>query len=597
MVKWAPLYTKMDFISDLIAGVTLGLTIVPQSIAYASLARLPAEIGLYSACTGGFLYVLFGTIRQVSIGPTSLMSLLTLQYIGNVPPEYMLHYLCLLTFLCGVVELLMGFLRLGFLTEIISTPVTSGFTSASSIIIIVSQIRHILGISYKSKNTKDDIYHLFEHFHEFRYGDTILGIFCIIILLSLRQFKNISCKNKTLKKLCWFISISRNAAVVCSSCFVAYYIESSGLKIPFKLTPNVTAGIPSPKLPSFGIYEGNKTISFFEMTEQLGSGFIIIPIVAVLINVSIAKAFATDGITDATQEMLTLSFCNIFASCFNSMPICGAFTRSAVSNASGVRTPFSNFYSALITILALTFLTPWFRYIPKATLAAVLIAAVLVLIDFEIVTVLWKFCRRDLIIVILTLILCLYFGIEIGLLIGVLCNLFHLLYLWARPKINCEKRKNEYGEYLVITPDLGLFFLGTDYLYMFLAKTARDNDKNLPVSVNCCYFKGMDYTAIKSLSMISRDFESRNQQLIFFNVCDFIIKLYKNSGCTNIQFCAIHENVNEYLFNKEINFTRSVTVPIIDTELQEIKYEVKNNEIEDKPLLNENEKNERLLKE
>ncbi|KAK7601807.1 hypothetical protein V9T40_009248 [Parthenolecanium corni] len=556
--------------SDLIAGLTLGLTIVPQSIAYASLARLPSENGLYSAFTGGFLYMLFGTIPQVSIGPTSLMSLLTLQYIGSLPDENKIQYLCLLTFLCGVVELLMGLLHLGFLTEIISTPVISGFTSASAVIIIESQIRHILGITIHSHGITDGVIELFNRIDHIKLGDTLLGVICIALLLTLRQLKNISCGKKVLKQFGWFISVSRNAIIVLLCCLTAYYYDKSGSTVPFKLTANVISGIPAPKFPTFHIDEGNTTQTSFETIKKLGNGFITIPIVAVLINVSIAKAFATAGTIDATQEMLTLSLCNMFASCFSAMPICGAFTRSAVSNASGVKTPFSNFYSALITIFALTFLTPWFRYIPKATLAAVLIAAVIFLIDVQILKPLWKSCRRDFFILVATFFLCLYFGVEIGLLIGAAGNLIYLLYLWARPRITREKCKNEYGEYLVITPDIGLFYLGTDYLYTYLAKIARQNRTKLPIAVNCCYFKSMDYTAIKGLSMISQDYKNDNQHLVFYNVCDFILNVYKNSDCKNIQFCGVNENLNEYLFSTEIDFRRSVTIPIMDTELQEL---------------------------
>ncbi|XP_065219774.1 sodium-independent sulfate anion transporter-like isoform X2 [Planococcus citri] len=504
------------------------------------------------------------------------MSLLTLQFISNVPQEFLLQYLCLLTFLCGCVELLMGLLRLGFLVEVISTPVISGFTSASAVIIIISQIKHILGISFKSDSIKDEIVKLFQNCHKLKYADTALGVSCIVFLLVLRKFKDISFGNKATKKSFWFISVGRNAIIVVLCCLLSFSIESYGVKVPFKLTSDVEPGLPKFEPPPFGMVQGNSTVTFIEMVQHLRYGFAVIPIIAVLINVSIAKSFATGGTIDATQEMLTLSLCNILASFFHAMPICGAFTRSAVSNTSGVRTPFSNFYSALITIFALTFLTPSFRFIPKTTLAAVLIAAVIFLVDTQIITPLWKCCKRDLVILVSTFLICLYYGVEIGLLIGVLANLIHLIYLWARPTITSDKCKNEYGEYLVVTPDLGLFYPGVDNLYQFLVKTASRNRQKLPVAVNCCYFKGVDYTAIRGLSMIADDFVARNQKLVFYNVREDFQRAYKHSGYNNLTLCSVGENLHEYLFNEVMDFRRSITYPVIDTELQNIKLPANN---------------------
>lgn len=551
ILNWLPNYTRMDAASDFIAGITLGLTIVPQSIAYAGLAGLTPEIGLNSAFAGGFLYVLFGTIKQVSIGPTSLMSLLTMEYTKNFPPEYIHHYVFLLTFMCGCVELIMGIFRLGFLVDVISAPVISGFTSASALIIIVSQIKEILGIKLRTESFADNIVQLAQTCHKTQWTDAVLGISCIVILLLLRKLKDLPVSEKSvLKQILWFISIGRNAIVVLISCILTYAFELTTDKAPFYTTKTVQPGLPNIQPPSFGMQQGNVTVSLTEMVHQLRSGIFVIPIVAVLINVSIAKAFATTGKLDATQEMLTLSLCNIFASFLKCMPICGAFTRSAVSNASGVRTPFANFYSALLTIFALTFLTPYFHYIPRATLGAVLIAAVVFLIDIQIMKPLWRSCKRDLVITISTLVVCLYYGVEIGLLLGVLANLAHLIYLWARPSIAIDKCKNERGEYIVVTPDLGLFYPAIDHLNSIISKTVVKNSSSLPIAINCCYFKGVDYSVLKSLSNMVEDFSHKGQKLVFFNATDEIQKVSRKSGYKNLQFCAFNQNLDDLLFGE-----------------------------------------------
>lgn len=182
ILSWIPSYDKSVAVSDFIAGVTLGLTMIPQSIAYAALANLPSQYGLYSGFLGSLIYVFFGTIKEVSIGPTSLMALLTLQYTMNKPVEIVI----LLTFLVGLVELCMGIFKLGFVVDFISIPVTSAFTSATSLIIIASQLKGLLGIKYNSTSFADTIHKLYLNVDQFQWGDTILSVSCIAFLLVLR---------------------------------------------------------------------------------------------------------------------------------------------------------------------------------------------------------------------------------------------------------------------------------------------------------------------------------------------------------------------------------------------------------------------------
>nr|CAD7399478.1 unnamed protein product [Timema poppensis] len=248
--RWLPHYTKLDAVGDLVAGVTLGLTMMPQAIAYASLAGLNAQYGLYSSFMGGLVYMIFGTIKEVSIGITSLMALMTYEYTQDLPVEFVI----LLTFLSGCVQLvmglldlgellfiahtvcssswdfwillIMGLLDLGILVDFISEPVTSGFTTATSLIIIVSQLKGLLGLRFKSNGFVDNIWQLFKHAGEAKLWDC-----------------------------------------------------------------QIKPGLPTFGLPPFSAQVGNTTYSFMGMCEKLGSGIIMVPVVGVLANVAIAKAF------------------------------------------------------------------------------------------------------------------------------------------------------------------------------------------------------------------------------------------------------------------------------------------------------------------
>ncbi|XP_059610038.1 sodium-independent sulfate anion transporter-like [Phlebotomus argentipes] len=559
ILSWIRDYNAKTAISDLIAGITLGLTMIPQAIAYAALANVPSQYGLYSAFAGSFLYVLFGSIPQVSIGPTNLMALLTLQFTMDKPVEFVV----ILTFLAGVMEFLMGVLKLEFLVEFISVPVTTAFTTATSLIIISSQLKGILGIKYTAKGFADYIIGLFNRYSEIQLGDSLLGLCCIIALLSLRFLNNIPVSTNTkagicLKKFLWYISISRNAITVLITSTVAYHWIMQADEVPFKLSGNVEPGIPTFQLPPFSIDYNNKTLNILEICSELGSGIIVIPLVAVLMNVAIAKSFTSGRIVDASQEMLTLGIVNIIGSCFSSMPACGAFTRSAVSHASGVQTPMAGLYTGIIVVLALSLLTPYFAYIPKATLAAVLICAVIFMIDFKLVLRFWRENRRDFYSWCGCLIACLVLGVEIGLLVGVALTCFHLLSMWARPKTTVKVEELDGNQYIRITPNAGLYFPGIDYLRERTNRATAAAEFHVPVVIDCSKFTGLDFTSAKGIGNIAGDVNKHKQLLILQNL-EVSLQKYIDMK-HDIIFCNKDSKLQEILTQEGI---RNGTIPLM----------------------------------
>lgn len=529
VVNWLPKYSRLDAVSDVVAGFSVGLTLIPQSIAYAALAGCTAQYGLYSCLMGSFLYIFFGTIKEVSIGPSSLMSLLTFEYTRNMPVDFVV----LFCFLAGCIELLMGLLRLGFLVDFISMPVTSGFTSATSIIIIVSQLQGLLGLRFKAHNITDNLIKIFQNIKNMRMPDFILGICSIAFLLFFRQLKDIDfCfekgnnrlkkqnnKKVYLKKLLWFLSICRNALVILITATIAFYLEKAGSS-PFILSGKIQSGLPTFSLPPFSSQVGNETYTFLDMCSHLGSGIIVLPLVSVLANVAIAKAFASGSSVNATQEMLTLGLCNIFGSFVSSMPAAGAFTRSAVISASGVRTPMASIYVGIMTLLALSFLTPYFYYIPRSTLSAVLISAVIFIIDLKIIRLLWKGCKRDAFAAIVTFLVSVIFGVELGLLVGALFSLIFFLRPPARPKIEVIQCKTELGnKYIVLKPDTGIFYPAANYFCNKVIKIIhRYDENNVPFIIDCERIRSIDYTAIKGIELILANINAERKRLWFMNV-------------------------------------------------------------------------------
>ncbi|KAL0841641.1 hypothetical protein ABMA28_015293 [Loxostege sticticalis] len=490
VLAWAPQYSRMAGVADVVAGVTLGLTLVPQSIAYAALADLPVQYGLYSSFVGTILYMFLGTVKEVSIGPTSLMALLTLQTCRGLPVEYVV----LLTFLSGCVVLLMGLLRLGFMVELISVSVTSGFTSATAVIIVAAQVKGVLGLTFTAESVFDNIQQVIWKWKEVRGGDCALAAVCCTILLLLRKLKDLKVRDERLGKALWLISIGRNALVVLGASVFAYCTYDPNHLI-VKLSGKVEPGLPAVGLPPFSVQAGNETVGFPDMVRRLGPTVLMMPVVMVIANIAIAKAFTPGGRVDATQEMVTLGLVNVAGSFFRAMPTCGAFTRSAVAHSSGVRTPAAGLYSGLITLLALIFMTKYFYFIPKACLSSVLICAVIFMIDIDIVRRLWRQSKSELLVLCVTFAVSVCVTVELGVLAGVLADLALLLYSLMHPAVQLHTVKTEAGEAVVVSPTVGLVYVNAERV---LAHASGAAPAPLPLLLDCGGLALLDYAAEQS---------------------------------------------------------------------------------------------------
>nr|XP_050855019.1 sodium-independent sulfate anion transporter-like isoform X1 [Vespula vulgaris] len=555
LLKWLPLYRGKDALGDLVAGLTVGLTLIPQAIAYAGLAGLSPQYGLYSALIGSFVYIVFGTCKEVNIGPTALISLLTFTYARGIP-----EYAILLCFLSGCVTIIFGILRLGFLVEFVSMPVVAGFTSATSLIIACSQIKGLLGLKIHAESFLDIWKELYNNIGQTRLPDLILSCCCIFVLLLLKILKDIKFRNQFLKTFFWFLGTGRNALVVLL-CAVASYIFEIRDGAPFLLTGHINAGLPRVESPSFTITVRNETQTFLDICKHFGSGIIVVPLISIIGNVAIAKAFSRGQTLDATQEMLTLGLCNVIGSFFQSMPITGSFSRSAVNNASGVRTPLGGLYTGILVILALSLLTPYFYYIPKATLSSVIITAVIFMIEINIIRPIWRSSKRDLIPAFITFFACLFAGVELGILIGIAIDLLILIYFNARPTMYIEYRNNPIANYVLVRPSAGLLFPAVDYLRIYLTETLNDDkykkslkhSKNLKyIILDCGYIDKIDFTAAQGISTLIKDFKDNDRFLILLRPTAEILQSIQSlinesivTAKTDVELLTILKEFNE----------------------------------------------------
>ncbi|CAH0579550.1 unnamed protein product [Chrysodeixis includens] len=522
VLRWLPRYDRVSAVADLVAGVTLGLTLVPQSIAYASLANLPVQYGLYSSFIGTMMYVLLGTVKEVSIGPTSLMALFTLQVCRGLPVEFVV----LLTFLSGCVVLAMGLLRLGFLVELISPSVTSGFTSATAVIIVAAQLKGLLGLSFTAETVVENIRCIVAKWDDIRYADAALGAVCCSVLLLLRKVKDIPVSEKRgrLRRALWLLSISRNALVVLAASSFAYLTHHPNQPL-FKLSGRVEPGLPSLAPPPFSAAVDNSTVHFVDMVQQLGSAVLMLPVVMVLANIAIAKAFCAGGRVDATQEMVTLGLCNMAGSLVHAMPTCGAFTRSAVSHASGVRTPAAGLYSGIITLLALIFLTQYFYFIPKACLSAVLICAVVFMVDVSAVRELWRRDRAELCVLALTFGVSVARTVELAVLAGALGSLAVLLRQLMRPALSATTLKTEAGSALVVHAGAGLVYVNAERVTRRVLALAGAGPR--AVLLDCGALALLDHAAMQALERLAAALAAAGQRLVPYNVSADLLHKYE----------------------------------------------------------------------
>ncbi|KAM7067108.1 sodium-independent sulfate anion transporter isoform 1-T1 [Molossus nigricans] len=343
ILAWMPNYSLQWLKMDFIAGLSVTLMVIPQALAYAEVAGLPPQFGLYSAFMGCFVYLFLGTSRDVTLGPTAIMSLLVASYTFREPA-----YAVLLAFLSGCIQLAMRFLGLGFLLDFISCPVIKGFTSAAAVTIGFGQVKNLLGLQHAPRQLFLQVYHVFRDIGNTRVGDAVLGLVCMLLLLLLKLLQDhlppghreMPLAARLSHGLLWTVTTARNALVVSFAALAAYSFEVTGYQ-PFVLTGKIVEGLPSLRTPPFSLTTANRTASFTDMVQDMGAGLATVPLMGLLESIAVAKSFASQNNyrIDASQELLSIGLTNVLGSFVSSFPVTGSFGRTAVNAQSGVCTP------------------------------------------------------------------------------------------------------------------------------------------------------------------------------------------------------------------------------------------------------------------
>lgn len=459
ILQWLPKYERGQLKGDLSAGLTVGIMLIPQGMAYAMLAGLDPIHGLYAVTIPLILYAIFGTSRQLAVGPVAMVSLLTAAGIASLSPqspEQYLLYALTLALLVGIIQFGMGILRLGFVVNFLSHPVINGFTSAAAIIIGLSQIKHLFRINLPNSEHIQEmavaLYHNLGNMHGVTVGIGILGIIII----------------KYGKKIHPAIPASLVAVVVGILLVWGFDLASHGVKI----VGDVPSGLPSLSLPSFNL-QGWK---------------ILLPIALTISLVGFAESYAVAKTIqakhknyklEANQELIALGIANFGAAFFKGFPVTGGFSRTAVNNQAGAKTGLASLVSAFLIVLTLLFFTGLFYYLPSAILAAVVLVAVSGLIDLKEPLVLWKKDKADFAMLMATFVITLTLGIETGIISGMVLSLIMVVYRASMPHMaqlgrvpgtnvfrNIRRFKNleEKPDILMVRIDGPIYFANVKYI-------------------------------------------------------------------------------------------------------------------------------------
>jgi len=495
----------------MIAALIVTIMLIPQSLAYALLAGLPPEAGLYASIVPIMLYTVFGTSRALAVGPVAVVSLMTAAALGNIVEQGTAGYAVAalsLAGLSGVMLLGLGLLRLGFLANFLSHPVISGFITASGLIIAASQLKHIFGISAEGHNLLELTLSLFAHLPEFNLPTVIIGISATTFLFWVRKGLKPTLKAIGVGAKAADVATKAGpvAAVVATTVAVWYWgLEGQGVQI----VGAVPQSLPPFTLPSFSPV----------LLQQLLLPAFLISVIGFVESISVAQTLAAKKRqrVDPNQELIGLGAANLGAAFTGGFPVTGGFSRSVVNFDAGAQTPAAGAFTAIGLAIAAVGLTPLIYFLPKATLAATIIVAVLSLVDFSILRRSWAYSRADFMAVLVTILVTLAVGVEAGVSAGVILSILVHLYVSSRPHIaevglvpgtehfrNIHRHKVQTDpRILTLRLDESLYFANARFLEdVILARLAHD-ELIEHVILQCSAINEIDLSALETLEAIN----------------------------------------------------------------------------------------------
>lgn len=571
ILTWGPRYTQKTLVNDLIVALIVTLMLIPQSLAYAQLAGLPAQVGLYASMAPLILYAIFGTSRALAVGPVAVVSLMTATAIAPLTaqgtPEYLTAAI-VLALLSGLILLIMGFLKLGFLATFLSHPVISGFITASGIQIAAGQLKPLLGVPAEGETFLDLIISLSRHITEINPYTALIGIVSLALLFWSRyRLAGFLARFGLSKPISSILARVGPVLVIIAATATVFLftLQAKGVRIVGEV-PN---GLPHLSIPGFDA----------EVWMSVLVPAILISVVGYVESISVAQTLASKKRerVDPDQELIALGAANIGAAVSGGFPVTGGFARSVVNFDAGAETPAAGAFTAVGIALATLFLTPLLFYLPNATLAATIIVAVLSLVDLGAVKRTYVYSPFDAIALLATIVLTLMMGVEVGLVTGVLLSIFLYLYRTSKPHVaivgqvpGTQHFRNVKRHEVVTTPsivsmrvDESLYFPNARFLEDQVNEALAANPEMRHLVLVCSAVNSIDASALESLESINHRLKDGGVTFHLSEVKGPVMDSLKKSPFLNeltgkvhlTQYDAIH-SINPELAEKTLHAVR-----------------------------------------
>jgi len=511
VLSWARSYSRAELSSDLMAAVIVTIMLIPQSLAYALLAGLPPEAGLYASIVPILLYAVFGTSRALAVGPVAVVSLLTASAVGQVAEQGTAGYAVAaltLAFLSGGFLLLLGVLRLGFLANFLSHPVIAGFITASGILIAASQLKHILGVSAHGHTLVEILSSIALHLDETNWITLSIGVSAAVFLFWARRgLKPTLSRLGATARLADILTKAGPVAAVVATTVVVWALDLAEQGV--KIVGEVPQSLPPLTMPGFAP----------DLLGALLIPAILISVIGFVESVSVAQTLAAKKRQriDPNQELIGLGAANIGAAFTGGYPVTGGFARSVVNFDAGAETPAAGAFTAIGLAFAALAMTPLVYFLPNATLAATIIVAVMSLVDFSILRKTWKYSRADFTAVAATILLTLALGVEIGVASGVAISVLLHLYKTSIPHVaevgrvpgtehfrNILRHEVETDpSVLTLRVDESLYFVNARFLEDLVYSRIAEGSKLKHIILMFSAVNEVDYSALESLEAIN----------------------------------------------------------------------------------------------
>ncbi len=511
VLDWGRTYNSNAFSNDMIAAVIVTIMLIPQSLAYALLAGLPPEAGIYASIAPIILYAIFGTSRALAVGPVAVVSLMTAAAVGQVAEAGTIGYAMAalsLAMLSGAMLLFLGIFRLGFLANFLSHPVIAGFITASGILIAASQFKHIIGVQASGHTLVEMVISLVEHLGQINPITVVIGVSATAFLFWVR--KGLKPRLLAMGMAPRMADIAQKAGpvaavVVTTLATLAFGLADHGVAI----VGDVPQSLPPLTLPDLSP----------SLLGQLFVPALLISIIGFVESISVAQTLAAKKRQriNPDQELIGLGAANLGAAFTGGYPVTGGFARSVVNFDAGAETPAAGAYTAVGLAIAAVALTPLVFFLPKATLAATIIVAVLSLVDLSILKKTWGYSFADFAAVAATIVLTLGFGVETGVSAGVILSILLHLYKTSRPHVaevglvpgtqhfrNINRHKVETADSLLtIRIDESLYFANARFLEDLVLDRVVEDCPIKDVVLMCSAVNEIDMSALETLEALN----------------------------------------------------------------------------------------------